>query len=371
MKKIIGIAVVIMTLCLSNVLYAGIQDSIGVEKKDGKRYVLHRIEAKETLYALSRKYGATVDDIKKANADVNINDLKVGQVVRIPKEEKSTAKQNVNTPSKQIHIVLPGETLYSIAKKYNVSVDELKKTNPTAASNGLGIGDEINIPGQAAVESNRTTSPLNNVQNQSKLTTHKVVAGETLYSISKKYGVSVDELKKFNPEVSSGLQVGQTLKLSASAVLPKEDQIIAAENKIKETVKEEVAKKDTQEAVVPAPPDTILTSEQEKEKRYLDSMSNIKVVPNGEFKKVTETGFAEVIEGGDSDKYLALHKTAPVGTIIQVINDANNQRIFVRVIGKLPANGLNDKVVLKISKKAFARLAGVDKKIPVTLSYIM
>ncbi|HSZ73077.1 MAG TPA: hypothetical protein VK750_10420, partial [Cytophagaceae bacterium] len=76
-------------------------------------------------------------------------------------------------------------------------------------------------------------------------------------------------------------------------------------------------------------------------------------------------------DGGDSDKYLAMHKTAPVGTIIQVINEGNNQRIFVRVIGKLPANGLNDRVVLKISKKAFERLAGVDKKIPVTLSYIM
>ncbi len=373
MKKIIGLLFVACFVLTVSVAKAGVLDSIGVEKKDGKRYVLHRIEAKETLYALSKKYGASVDEIKKANAEVNISDLKIGQVIRIPKEEKAAAKQNTSTASKQIHVVLPGETLYSIAKKYNVSVDELKKANPKAASSGLSIGDEITVPSKSAVaEKPKPTTEQVTTQTNPTLTAHKVAAGETLYSISKKYNVPVADLKKFNPGVESGLKVGQSLALTAAAAASvKPDEVIAAETKIKETLPKETVKKDTQDVVAPAPIDTVLTSDQEKEKKYLDSMSNIKVVPNGEFKKVTETGFAEMIEGGESDKYLALHKTAPVGTIIQVINDANNQRIFVRVIGKLPANGMNDKVVLKISKKAYTRLAGVDKKIPVTLSYIM
>jgi LysM repeat protein len=375
MKKIIGFLVLMVMTTMSSIVYAGVQDSIGVEKKEGKRYVLHRIEAKETLYALARRYGASVEEIKKANTDANINDLKVGQVIRIPKEEKNVPKQAVSSASKQTHIVIPGETLYSIAKKYNVSVDELKKVNPNAGTSGLGIGDELVIPGALASTDTKKNNPVQerNAVDPLKPTAHKVVARETLYSISKRYGVSVEELKKYNPELANGLKVGQTLRLSATIELPKEDQIIATEDKIKEAVKQKELNslKDTMEVKPPVVLDTALTSEQEKEKKYLDSMSNIKVVPNGEFKKITETGFAEVIEGGDSDKYLALHKSAPVGTIIQVINEANNQRIFVRVIGKLPVSGLNDKVVLKISKKAFARLSGVDKKIPVTLSYIM
>lgn len=374
MRKTIGIVLTALFLFLNTqVSQAGVQDSIGVEKKDGKRFVLHRLEAKETLYALSRKYGVGVDDIKKANTDVNINELKVGQVLRVPSPEKTT-NASIGKGSSSTHIVITGETLYSIAKKYNVSVDDMKKLNPTAA-NGLSIGDELLIPGkpvEAVIKRNDTpviTSPTN-----ASNTSHTVASGETFYSISRKYNVSVDDLKSWNPETTAGLKVGQVLKLTPIVV--KLDTPVTTEKPkpviiVDEVKKDPVVETKKEPVVQTTPPDTILTKEQEQEKKYLDSMANIKVQPNGEFKKVTETGFAEIIDGGDTDKYLALHKTAPVGTIIQVINEGNNQRIFVRVIGKLPANGLNDRVVLKISKKAFERLAGVDKKIPVTLSYIM
>ena len=95
------------------------------------------------------------------------------------------------------------------------------------------------------------------------------------------------------------------------------------------------------------------------------------VPPTDNFNKITENGFAEVIEGNaDSPKYLALHKSAPVGTIIQVKNEANGQKLFVRVIGKLQNGNPDDKVIIKISQKAYGRLSGVDKKIPVQISYI-
>jgi LysM repeat protein len=375
MRKTIGVVLMALFLLLNAQLSeAGVQDSIGVEKKDGKRFVLHRLEAKETLYSLSRRYGASVDDIKKANAEVNLNQLKIGQVLRVPSPEKTV---NANKPSSATHIVITGETLYSIAKKYNVSVDEMKKLNPNAA-NGLSIGDELLIPGKPVEQTiKRGDTPVSTTTTTPSNTSHTVASGETLYSISRKYNISVDDLKSWNPETSAGLKVGQVLKLTPIVV--KLDPPATTEKPkpvivVDEVKKEPVVTETKKEPVIvqqTTPPDTILTKEQEQEKKYLDSMANIRVQPNGEFKKVTETGFAEIIDGGDTDKYLALHKTAPVGTIIQVINEGNNQRIFVRVIGKLPANGLNDRVVLKISKKAFERLAGVDKKIPVTLSYIM
>ena len=377
MRKTIGIVLTALFLFLNTqVSQAGVQDSIGVEKKDGKRFVLHRLDAKETLYALSRKYGVSVDEIKKANTDVNLNELKVGQVVRVPSPEKTT-NATVGKGSSSTHIVIPGETLYSIAKKYNVSVEDMKKMNPSAAS-GLSIGDELQIPGKPveAVLKRNDTQVTSTTTTTTSNTSHTVAAGETFYSISRKYNVSVDDLKSWNPETTAGLRVGQVLKLTPivvkletppATIIEKPKPVILVED----VKKDPVAETKKQPVTQTTPPDTILTKEQEQEKKYLDSMARIKVQPNGEFKKVTETGFAEIIDGGDTDKYLALHKTAPVGTIIQVINEGNNQRIFVRVIGKLPANGLNDRVVLKISKKAFERLAGVDKKIPVTLSYIM
>lgn len=374
MKKTTGTFLMALFLLLNaQVLKAGVQDSIGVEKKDGKRFVLHRLEAKETLYGLSRKYGVSVDEIKKANAGVNLNDLKIGQVLRVPSPDKSASASNTDKP-KTTHIVITGETLYSIAKKYNVSVDEMKKINPNAA-NGLSIGDELLIPGQPIGETVKRNDTPVSTPTTPAAGTHTVAAGETLYSISRKYNVSVDDLKSWNPEAASAVKVGQVLKLTpivAKVETPDDNKPKTPVTNLDQAVKKEpVVETKKEPATQTTPPDTVLTKEQEQEKRYLDSMANIRVQPNGEFKKVTETGFAEVIDGGDSDKYLALHKTAPIGTIIQVINEGNNQRIFVRVIGKLPANGLNDRVVLKISKKAFERLAGVDKKIPVTLSYIM
>ena len=373
MKKAIGITLMALFLLLNAQLSeAGVQDSIGVEKKDGKRFVLHRLEAKETLYALSRRYGASVDDIKRSNPDVNVNELKVGQVLRVPSPEKGL---NNTSPSSATHIVIAGETLYSIAKKYNVGVDEMKKLNPNA-SNGLSIGDELLIPGRPVEQTiKRGDAPSGNTVANPSNTSHTVASGETLYSISRKYNVSVDDLKSWNPETSSGLKVGQVLKLTP-IVVKGDTQPVLEKSKppviiLDEIKKDPVVETKKESVTQTTPSDTVLTKEQEQEKKYLDSMANIRVQPNGEFKKVTETGFAEIIDGGDTDKYLALHKTAPIGTIVQVINEGNNQRIFVRVIGKLPTNGLNDRVVLKISKKAFERLAGVDKKIPVTLSYIM
>jgi rare lipoprotein A (peptidoglycan hydrolase) len=87
--------------------------------------------------------------------------------------------------------------------------------------------------------------------------------------------------------------------------------------------------------------------------------------------KIKEKGVAEVIEGSEgTEKYLALHRTAKIGTIMQVRNDLNDQIVFVRVLGKLPNTGVDGKVIIRISKKAFEKLGGVDYKFPVEISYL-
>ena len=84
-----------------------------------------------------------------------------------------------------------------------------------------------------------------------------------------------------------------------------------------------------------------------------------------------EEGFASSIEESmESTKYLALHKTATVGTILFVKNQMNDLKVMVRVIGKLPDTGSNQKIVIRLSKIAFSKLDPIDPIIPVELSYL-
>ncbi|MCZ6899056.1 MAG: muramidase-2 precursor, partial [Bacteroidetes bacterium] len=73
----------------------------------------------------------------------------------------------------------------------------------------------------------------------------------------------------------------------------------------------------------------------------------------------------------ETRKYLALHRTAPVGTIIQIKNEMNDMRVFVRVVGKFPDTGNNEKLLIKISKAAYQRLGVIDSRFPVVLSYVL
>ncbi len=281
--------ILVLFITLSDV-FAGVQDSIGIEKKDSKVFVLHKADPKETLYSISRKYKVTVDEITKNNPELSAG-LKVGQIIRIPYKGSvatvsSPAKTSVSASTSSggpggTHTVEPKETLYSLSRKYNVTIDEIRKANPGLTD--LKVGQTINIPGKSG--------------------------GASTANASSKSEVKKDELK------------------TTSSPKP------AAKNN--------------------------------------NGQESVFVPPTDNFNKVTESGFAEVIEGNsDSPKYLALHKTAPVGTIIQVKNEANGQKLFVRVIGKLQNGNVEDKVIIKISQKAYERLSGVDKKMPVQISYI-
>ncbi|HET6539418.1 MAG TPA: peptidoglycan-binding protein, partial [Chryseolinea sp.] len=86
--------------------------------------------------------------------------------------------------------------------------------------------------------------------------------------------------------------------------------------------------------------------------------------------EILQTGLAELIEGTSGNrKYLALHRNAPVGTIMKVRNEMNNREVFVRVMGKLPETALNDKLVIKISKSAYDRLGAIDPRFRVEVTY--
>ncbi len=317
-----------------SVVKAEIKDSIGIEKKDGKTFVLHQVEAKETLYSIAKRYAAKVEDIKSTNPEIG-EGIKIGQTLRIPYKGIVQAVPGSNSSSSdtktyKTHTIEKKETLYAVSKKYGVTVEEITKANP-GIENGLKEGQLIRIPVSGATP-NKEEKEL---PKSGKI--HKVEPKETLFGISKKYDVSVDDLKRANPELIDGLKEGMEI------VIPgKGSKNTAIVSPVKEKEKEE-----------------------EKNEPVLAQNQ-----PKGEFKKITETGIAELLESKtDAPKFQALHKTAPVGTIIQVVNESNSQKIFVRVIGKL-TDGSEPKTIIKISQKAMDRLEVKDKKVAVTLTYI-
>jgi hypothetical protein len=109
--------------------------------------------------------------------------------------------------------------------------------------------------------------------------------------------------------------------------------------------------------------------------KIASSTAEMKVEPtpentSGGFKNIRETGQAELIEGtGGHKKYLVLHRTAPVGSVIRVKNEENDLTIFARVVGTLPDTGDNSKLVIKLSQAAFDQLKAVNARFPVEILY--
>ena len=103
----------------------------------------------------------------------------------------------------------------------------------------------------------------------------------------------------------------------------------------------------------------------------LPEPASTKPVNKRDLKPVTENGIAAVIDGTtDSKKYLALHPTAPVGTIMRVRNEMTKLSVFVRVVGQLPATGANNNILIRLSPAAQEALGALDNKFRVELSYV-
>src|SRR5690606_32179375 len=176
--------------------------------------------------------------------------------------------------------------------------------------------------------------------------THKVAQGQTLFSIAQQYGAKVEDLKAWNGLSSNTLSLGQSLKVG-------KDTKSSVPTVISSPAKETVA--------VKAPSGGSSASSAPKVNTASSSTA---------YKNIKETGQAEVIDGtGNHKKYLVLHRTAPVGTIMRIRNEANDVTVFARVVGVLPNTGDNNKLIIKVSKAAFDQLKAVNSRFPVEVSY--
>ena len=154
----------------------------------------YTVQKGDTLYGISKRFNTSVESIKKLN-NLNSNTITPGQVLRVTSNNESNPLECI------VYTVKKGDSLYSISKKYNTTVDEIKKYN-NLTSNLLNIGDRIIIP--CNVENDYKNLNNNYVD-------YVVVKGDTLYSIAKKFNTSVDKIIELNDLKNNNLSIGQKL----------------------------------------------------------------------------------------------------------------------------------------------------------------
>lgn len=170
----------------SNNLSIGQSLLIKKTPKENTNVTTYTVKKGDSLYAIAKKYNTTVNALTTLN-NLTSNNLSIGQILKIP-----TSTQNVTEPT---YTVKSGDTLYSIARKYNTTVNAITTLN-NLTSNNLSIGQTLKIP----------VSTQNTIEK-----TYTVKSGDTLYSIAKKYSTTVSELINRNNLKTSNLSVGQEL----------------------------------------------------------------------------------------------------------------------------------------------------------------
>ena len=163
---------------------------------------IYTVQSGDTIYAIARRFNVTVNDIKSLN-NLTSNSLSIGQKLLIP---TTNIQENGETPiedNPNIYTVKSGDSLYSIARNFNTTVNQIKSLN-NLTSNNLSIGQRLLI---TSIESSSPT-PTNN--------TYTVKSGDSLYSIARNFNTSVDQIKSLNNLTSNNLSIGQKLLIPFS-----------------------------------------------------------------------------------------------------------------------------------------------------------
>lgn len=230
-----------------------------------QKVLKHNVKSGESIYSIAKKYDVTEKEVYELNPKLKGGILGLKTVVQIPnkkykpleKKEKpvktNLIEEVIVTKNNPVvtHLVVAKETIYSISKKYGITMETLCELNPELKTGTLKLGAKLKLPGRSEevvvekqVESKPEMKPIvtevvekqpTEVLNSVENVIHKVLPKETLYRISKNYGVSVAELQVLNPSIISGLPVGYDLVIkkgiqSEIAVEKRNEVVVKSEN---------------------------------------------------------------------------------------------------------------------------------------------
>ncbi len=183
--------------------------SSNIQTINGKKFYLHKVEKGQSLYAISKLYETDLNAIVIENPEA-IDGIKPGQELKVPYGKIKTDEfSQADYEKYQIHKVVKGETLYSISKKYNVTEESISVLNPLA-KNGLKEGQQLKI-----VERKKQVEQVNTSISlpSDAFEMYKVEKGETVYAITKKFGISSDDFYLWNPDAKNGVKVDQMVRV--------------------------------------------------------------------------------------------------------------------------------------------------------------
>lgn len=189
----------IHTICLSLALSFG--SIITAQAQSG--YFLHTVTKGQSLYSISTMYNVTMEDLIRLNPGCE-KQIRAGESLKIPQADSGS---NQGKPT--FHTIQAGETLYQLTLKYNVTVQAICTANPGLSASNFRIGQVISIPAQTAIQPAKENLSETAAQTSSGKKTdwrdmHKVERKETIFSISRQYGISEEELIAANPELKKG-----------------------------------------------------------------------------------------------------------------------------------------------------------------------
>ena len=311
-------------------------DSIGEEMRSGQRFVRHRVSPGETLSALARRYGVSLGQLIKSNPQI-VNGLGIGQVVLVPRPlgsplaeapakttkaagAKGAAGKAGAAPGR--YTVAKGDNLYAIARRFQVSPDELIKLNGLPADGRVRLGQRLLLgPGPAA-------------------------AAAPALAAGPKPAPRPAEPEAVPPAAPAAPAADKPAQVATvTPATPADKEADKAAEKVEKFERKAADRSERSAERAPTRASELVA-------------------------RVTESGLAATIDNSGTDKYLALHKTAPVGTIMQVKNAMNGQSVYVRVIGKLPDTGENNNILVRLSPRAVQKLGTADQRFRVETSYV-
>lgn len=233
-----------------------------------QKTIKHTVVSGESIYSIAKKYDVSESDIYELNPKSKGALLQLKTVLLIPnKKSKKNKEVSSSKNSNETHVVESGESLYKIAKKYDISLEKLKELNPDINPESIQIGDKIVVSAKKVKEATKEKeAPKENKPKETKTVVaeipnptnmdanlctdelgnkvHTVTKGETLYRLSKKYKVSVKDLEEMNPEIIANLPIGYEVVIRKGDVeLAKhQNEIVSSPKDIEELSLENMSK---------------------------------------------------------------------------------------------------------------------------------
>ncbi|GAB2978780.1 hypothetical protein GCM10027049_12940 [Mucilaginibacter puniceus] len=287
-------------LLISATVFAGsFRDSIGIENLNGKKLILHKLDAKDNYYSIARRYNVA----PKAIIDYNNNvQLVIGNIIKVPTEQSFV--QSAPNPT------------------------QIQQRAATQVSASSTVAQK---PASAPVDNSGIVTQQ-----------YRVSAGETLFSIAKRFNSTVEDITTINGLTSTNLTPGQILKVRTGVPEPVVVRPVAAQDA----------------TTVSLSTDSGIVDKRLGANKF------------GLYEK-SEKGIATWIDDPslDSDKKLALHHTAPIGTVIKITNPMTNRTTYAKVVGRINDNETTKDAIIVMTKNVAESIGALDKRTRVNISY--